>query len=375
MAGIYFHIPFCKSKCNYCDFYSGINLTLIDDLVKSEILEVYLRKVYLKNEIINTIYFGGGTPSLLSVSQIKILIDCVKSNFIVSESCEITLEANPEDLDSSFLDNLFDIGVNRLSIGIQSFNDKILSFLGRNHDSSILKTAINTAKNSGFNNISIDLIYGIPGLSINDYIFSIQEVLDLNIQHISAYALTFEKGTKLYKLLNDRKILEMPEQEVIDQFNATIDILAAGGFEQYEVSNFACDNNISRHNSSYWNNVNYLGIGPSAHSYDGISRQWNVSSTRKYCSLVSLAQSFFELEILTETDKYNEYLLTGLRTCQGISLKYICENFQDRYFFHFNQRIDKLVSDKIINENSGIFSLTRQGMLLSDFVIRFLFYS
>lgn len=375
MAGIYFHIPFCKRKCNYCDFYSGINLNLIDDLVKSEIQEIYLRKDYLNNEIINSIYFGGGTPSLLSVYQIKILLDCVKSNFIVSESCEITFEANPEDLNKVFLENLFGVGINRLSIGIQSFSDNILSFLGRGHGSSNLKTIIKCAGNVGFNNISIDLIYGIPGLSLKDYIFSMQQVLDLNIQHVSAYNLTIEKGTRFYRLLNDKMIFEMDEKEVIDQFNATIDILSDAGFVQYEISNFAYDNKISLHNSSYWSNINYMGIGPSAHSFDGKSRQWNISSTRKYCNFIALKHGFFELEILSDTDKFNEYLLTGLRTCRGISSKYICDNFQEKYHLHFKKGINKLVSDEVVIENDGNYCLTRQGMLISDFVIRFLFYT
>ena len=375
MSGIYFHIPFCKSKCNYCDFYSGRNLQRIEDLVKSEISEVILRKDYLTDEEVSTIYFGGGTPSLLSIKQLILLLSAVRENFKVSETCEITLEANPEDLSVEYLSLLYQAGVNRLSIGIQSFNDEVLSFLGRRHDSSKLTSIVSSAQSIGFNNISVDLIFGIPGMSYEHYLDSVHEVLKLGIQHISAYSLTIEKGTYFHKLLNKKAIIEIPEEEVLSQFNATIDILTSNGFSHYEISNYAKEGFISRHNSAYWNDQLYLGIGPSAHSYNKISRQWNVSSTVQYCSAISHSTDFFDHEYLTEADKFNEYLMTGLRTSKGISNNYILVNFNSKINGHFIKGLELIrKGDYIVYEEDRIY-LSRKGLLISDYITRLLFFA
>jgi len=374
MAGVYFHIPFCRQKCNYCDFYSRRDSTGVKDLVKSEIEELVLRKDYIKGEKVNTIYFGGGTPSLLSIDYIKDLLDSVNESFDVSSDCEITLEANPDDLTVEYLTALFKSGVNRLSVGIQSYNDDVLKFLGRRHDSHKLTEIIESAQKAGFGNISADLIFAIPGMDFNVYMDSLNRVIQLGVQHISAYSLTIEKGTYFYKLLQNNKIGEVGEEEMLRQYNATIDILSQNGFNQYEISNYAKEGFISRHNSSYWEDEVYLGIGPSAHSYNRISRQWNVSDTKKYITNISLSAVFWEIEYLTNNDKFNEYLITGLRTSQGISIAYVNNNFDGKIIRHFNKEVDKLLNNNLLCYNKDRIVLTRKGMLISDFILRQLYF-
>ena len=375
MAGIYFHIPFCKSKCNYCDFFSVTSLKDLDVLVASEISELLFRKNYIGNEPVSSIYFGGGTPSLLSIDHIAGLLKAVYDNYFVVDQCEITLEANPEDLSESYLLLLYKCGVNRLSIGVQSFNDDMLRFLGRRHDSSKLNNIISSSKLVGFNNISVDLIFGIPGMSIESYISSVNQVLNLGVQHISVYSLTIEKGTYFYKMLKNKMLIEMPEEFMIDQFNATIDLLEAEGFLHYEISNFARDGFISRHNSSYWKSEPYLGVGPSAHSYNGHSRQWNVSSIKKYCLYAGKTEDCISIENLSVTDKYNEYLLTGLRTSMGISSNYITDNFPFNIVSYFNRGLEYLCDGDLILISGDNICLTRKGMLISDYITRKLYYS
>jgi len=374
MAGVYFHIPFCRQKCNYCDFYSRKDSGGVEDLVKSEIKEIVLRKDYIKGEKVNTIYFGGGTPSLLSIVHLKDLLDSVKDNFEVSSDCEITFEANPDDLTKEYLIALYQTGINRLSVGIQSYNDNILKFLGRRHDSKKLTEIIEFAKKAGFNNISADLIFAIPGMDFEVYMDSLDKISQLGIQHVSAYSLTIEKGTYFYKLLQNNTIGEVSEEEMLRQYNATIDILALHGFAQYEISNYAKEGFKSRHNSSYWEDEMYLGIGPSAHSYDRVSRQWNVSDTKKYCTNISLAVPFWEIEFLTINDKFNEYLITGLRTSLGISLSYVNNNYNDNIIRHFNIEVDKLLKSNLMCYNGDYIVLTRKGMLISDFILRQLYF-
>ena len=314
MAGIYLHIPYCRSKCHYCDFYATSNMTSIENLVEYEKRELISRKQYIGNEIVETIYFGGGTPSVLSAIQVKDLLSVIFANFNVASDCEITLEANPEDLAEPYLTDLRLAGINRMSIGIQSFNNEMLSYLGRGHDNSKLVNKIKAVQQAGIENISIDLIYGIPGLSLDNYLESLKEAMNLGIQHISAYSLIIEKNTFFYNLFKTNRLKEAPDDDVVAQFNATIDTLANYGFSHYEVSSFALEGFKSRHNSSYWEGKKYLGVGPSAHSFDGISRQWNVSSIKNYILNIESGKDYFEIETLSEVDRYNEYLLVGLRT-------------------------------------------------------------
>jgi oxygen-independent coproporphyrinogen-3 oxidase len=375
MAGVYFHIPFCIKKCSYCDFYSKNDLSIVDELVKAEIKELKFRSDYLDNEIVDTIYFGGGTPSLLNIRSVHELINCVRSEYLVSDKCEITFEANPDDLTEEYLNCLFNVGVNRLSIGIQSFNDEVLKFLGRRHDSAKLVQIIELAQKIGYLNISVDVIFGIPGFKLSTYLDSLNRIFDLNIQHISAYSLTIAEGTVLYKQFKSKKLNLIGEDDLLIQFNSTIDELTAHGFIQYEISNYAKDGFMSRHNCSYWEGIRYLGIGPSAHSYNKVSRQWNISSTGKYCNNINQHKPFYEIEYLTEIDKFNEYLITGLRTSKGISIKYIIENFDEKFYHYFIDKVDNLFNDNLLFINDNRISLTRNGIFISDYLLEQFYYS
>ena len=374
MAGIYFHIPFCKKKCNYCDFYSKRDSKGIGDVVESEVKELVLRRDYLGNDLIETIYFGGGTPSLLDENQILRLLYNVRTCFNVSSDCEITFESNPDDLSEAYLDILFSCGINRLSIGIQSFNDDILKFLGRRHDNKKLNSIIECAKKIGFSNISVDVIFGIPGMGLSTYTDTLNKIIQLNIQHISAYSLTIAEGTVFFKMINNNQLSEISEEDLLIQFNTTIDTLSENGFIQYEISNYAKEGFRSRHNMSYWNGIKYLGIGPSAHSFNNISRQWNISDARKYCSNIDLQIQFSDIEYLTDNDKFNEYLITGLRTSEGVSLGYINENFNKKVNDHFLLVIEKLKKDDLVYRNEDRIILTRRGLFISDYILRMLYY-
>jgi len=374
MSGIYFHIPFCKQKCSYCDFYSTKDSNGILELVNSEIKELVLRKKYLEDDLIETIYFGGGTPSLLNKYSINSLLNSVKQNFNVSPECEITFETNPDDLTEEYLQQLRDCSINRLSVGIQSFNDGVLNYLGRRHDSKLLNFNIETAKKVGFDNISVDLIFGIPGMDLATYLDSLYKVIQLDVQHISAYSLTIAEGTLFYKLRKQNKLKEMNEEDLLLQFNATMDILSEHGFNHYEISNYAKEGFKSRHNCAYWEDINYLGIGPSAHSYNGLSRQWNISGTKKYCKLIDTNDSFFEIEILSRIDKFNEYIITGLRTSNGVSRKFIADNFEDRINQHFMNEVKKLLQQKLIHGDEDKVILTKQGILISDYILQLLYF-
>ena len=374
MAGIYFHIPYCRSKCHYCDFYESNNIKTVTQLVNSEIEELHLRKKYIDNQVVETIYFGGGTPSILSIEQLNNLLSEVFSTYTVTDTCEITMEANPEDLTYDYLKDLSTTRINRLSIGIQSFNDDTLLFLGRRHGTQILQEMIKNAQNLGFSNISLDLIYGIPGMSYDNYINSVKAVLNLNVQHISAYALTIEKNTYFYKLLKTNRLTEVVDDVVISHFNSTIDLLADNGYNHYEVSSFAKDGYRSKHNSSYWNDKIYLGIGPSAHSYNGVSRQWNINSTKNYCLKLANGDVFYEVEQLTEIDKYNEYVLLKLRTSEGLSKGYISNHFNNKIVSYFLDEVFRLSNEQYMINSGDNLMLTRKGILISDFIIRKLFY-
>jgi len=350
-------------------------MTSIRKLVESEKNELISRKHYIGNEIVETIYFGGGTPSVLSAIHVKELLAVIYTNFIVASDCEITLEANPEDLEEPYLTGLRSAGINRLSIGIQSFNNEMLAYLGRGHDNSKLVNKIKAVKTAGIGNISLDLIYGIPGLSLGNYLESLNVAVQSGIQHISAYSLIIEKNTFFYKLYKTNRLIEAPDDDVVAQFNATIDTLANHGFSHYEVSSFALEGYKSRHNSSYWEGKKYLGVGPSAHSFDGISRQWNLSSIRNYMLNMENGKDFFEVEILSETDRYNEYLLVGLRTANGISRNYISEKFNPRIADYFTKELSKLNSKDFISVIDDRVTLTRKGIFVSDLIIRSLFFN
>lgn len=317
MAGIYIHIPFCKSRCIYCDFYSGINLQLRDGYTQAIIAEAKLRTDYLNGEAVETIYFGGGTPSQLSPESVGTIISELYKLFHISYDAEITLEANPSDITMESLSVWKQIGVNRLSIGVQSFNDDNLRFIGRRHNSTEAIHAVQLVQQSGFDNVSIDLMYGLPQHSVRT---DVDQAVELGVKHISTYCLTYEEGTKLFEMLQDGRVVKASEEEENELFECISSSLSKAGYEHYEVSNFALQGYRSRHNSSYWTGVAYLGLGAAAHSYNRHSRQWNVADTEKYISSVESMNLLYEKEELSTTDMYNELIMLSLRTKEGIDL-------------------------------------------------------
>lgn len=326
MAGIYVHIPFCASRCAYCDFFSTTQLEKRKAYVQALIREMDLRSHYLPSNKIKTIYLGGGTPSQLTNKQIQQLLYAIRSHFIEDSETEITLEANPGDLTKERLIDLRSMGINRLSIGIQSFDDSKLRLIGRRHTAEEARDVVRAAKNVGFDNCSIDLIYGLPGQSLDQWKEEVHQALALNVDHISAYCLSYEEGTKLTKMRNNGSIFEVDEDVENEMYDYLVNTLKINGFEKYEVSNFARDNKYSQHNSSYWNDTPYLGLGAGAHSYDGQSRQWNVSSLSDYLLGIEKGEGYFEREELTDTDRYNEKIMLSLRTSAGLALNLLTED-------------------------------------------------
>src|SRR5665647_3165394 len=296
MAGIYIHIPFCKKLCFYCDFYHIISLkdnkSFIDALQK----EALLRKDYLGSEKVSTIYFGGGTPSVFSIEEIGIILDSIKKVYNVTDDCEITIELNPDDVSPGYLENLKQHDVNRISLGIQSWRDTDLKMLNRRHDSAQAVKALKDTLNAGFKNVTIDLIYGIPGMERKDWESNLDFSFSFDIKHLSAYHLTFEKGTVFGRMLEKGDISEIDEEDSAAQFNLLIEKAESAGFIHYEISNFAKPGYFSIHNSNYWKQVSYLGLGPSAHSFNGYTRQWNVRDLKGYIKSVNEGKSFFESE-------------------------------------------------------------------------------
>ena len=372
MSGIYIHIPFCKQACHYCDFHFSTSLKKKDEMILALAKEIEMRKSEFKDETIETIYFGGGTPSILEIADLRFLIDEVYKHYKVTESPEITIEANPDDLTERRIIELSKNRINRLSIGIQSFFEDDLQLMNRAHNSEEAKRCLKIATQY-FDNISVDLIYGIPGMSNDKWIQNIETALSFNVPHISSYALTVEPKTTLYKFIQ-KGIIPQPEDEVAQEhFNILVDKLEENGFIHYELSNFGKENYFSKNNSSYWLGKKYIGIGPSAHSYNGISRSWNVSNNTIY--LKSIAQNILpsQSEVLTLTDRYNEYVMTGLRTIWGISLDRIESEFGKSYLEYLNQQAAKYIEDQLLFIDGTILRATKKGKFLSDGIASDLF--
>lgn len=366
MAGIYIHIPFCRQKCYYCDFYKTVNTSLTQKFLFSLQEEAKVRKNYLQNEAVETIYFGGGTPSVLKINELEDILTFIKTNFLVSESAEITFEANPDDLSAVYLEGLKTAGINRLSIGIQSFQDAHLQKMNRRHSSIQAINAIEDAVRLGFYNLSVDLIYGLPGLSEKEWKESLSTVFQLPVQHLSAYHLTYHEGTAFFTWLKKGTLKELSETESVRQFNQLIDEAEKAGFEQYEISNFARGQKYSRHNTAYWQGTSYLGLGPSAHSYDRKSRRWNVSHVESYIKGIEKGNSYFEEEILSEKDRYNEYILTSIRTKWGINLEVIENEFGQVHKNNLVKQIEKYIKSGNVLQNNNVFTLSKNGLFISD---------
>jgi len=374
MAGIYIHIPFCKRKCHYCNFYSLANQKNKEEFHKALLKEIALQKDYLQSEKIETIYFGGGTPSLLSIKQTDEILNKIHKYFYVNSSAEIDLEANPDDLNLEKLHDYFHIGINRLSIGTQSFDDVILNKLNRVHSAQQAIDAVLMAQSQGFENISIDLIYGIPGLSAKLWESSIQQALDLQIPHISAYHLTVEPNTALDVLIKKNKYPKPIEEEGLLHSNILINQLQKHGYEHYEISNFALPNKYSVHNTNYWRQKTYLGLGPSAHSFNLKSRQWNIASTSKYIHALEQNKLDFDLEEIKPIDQYNEFVMLRLRTQWGISEKELVLKFGSEKHAYLKKQIQKYISNEKVYFENGIYRLSNKGKSFADGIAADLFY-
>ena len=366
MAGIYIHIPFCRHKCNYCNFYSLASTRNMYQVSHAIISELQQRKDYLASQKVETIYFGGGTPSLLETSDIEGILNAVYKNFIVSKDVEITLEANPDDLTPEKLIALKNAGVNRLSIGIQSFRQEDLDFLSRTHSSSQVNQCITDAQQAGFQNLSIDLIYGIPTLTDEGWEQNLQKAFSFGIPHISAYSLTVEAKTPLEVMIRKGKMKPVDENLSLTHYHTLSRLMRQNGYEHYEVSNFCLPGAYSRHNTAYWQGKHYLGLGPSAHSYNGISRSWNVSNLSKYIETAASGQVESEQEILSQVTQLNEYIMTSLRTMWGCDLTVVGEKFGAGIAQKLLENARRFIEKEQIIYRDGKLILTPEGQLFAD---------
>ena len=387
MSGIYIHIPFCKSKCGYCGFYSLPSLKLKERFLEALKEEMVTRKRYLKSETVNTIYFGGGTPSLLTVSEIDDLLQLINTHYPLAENPEITLEANPDTLSLDYLQALHKMGVNRLSIGIQSFFDEDLKYLGRKHDANHARQCLDWAKQAGFDNISIDLIYGLPTSDAKQWSHNLDIFFDYDLPHLSAYALTLEPNSILTKQIELGKAQPINEEDALRDYEILCRGAKENGYLHYEISNFCKRGMHSKHNASYWFGTPYAGFGPSAHSFDGASRQWNVSSVVDYCEAMSAvshhcfvvpprndAKRVQEKEQLSPEQCYDEYVMLRLRTHWGIDLKWMKREMGERFSTFCEQHAKPLVAQGRLSQTREFFYLTDEQMLFADGVAEELFW-
>ncbi|MBC7651713.1 MAG: radical SAM family heme chaperone HemW [Deinococcales bacterium] len=365
MAGIYIHIPYCKKACHYCNFHFSTTHSLLPQMVDAIVAEVLLQKEYL-HENIATIYFGGGTPSLLATDDLRLIVSQICSVFLVNNNVEITLEANPDDITEDKLLAWKNIGINRLSIGIQSFVEDDLRWMNRAHSASQAIKSIQLAQQFGFANITIDLIYGTPTLTNDQWQANVQTAINLGITHLSCYALTVEPKTALNKMIEQQKIANVDAEKQAHHFELLMQWLAAAGYEHYEISNFAKPGHRSKHNSAYWQGKNYLGIGPSAHSFNGKSRQWNIANNALYMAGIALKTVPFTIEELTETQQLNEYIMTSLRTIDGISLQYIGQIWGEDIASIILQNAQPFIQSQSMILHEYQLQLTNAGKLLAD---------
>lgn len=375
MAGIYIHIPFCKTRCIYCDFYST---TLVNGwkerFVNALCKEIEMRKEYLDGRCIDTVYFGGGTPSLLFAEDFAVIFDCLSKCFDLSQCTEITLEANPDDLTLSYLKELSALPFNRISMGVQTFDNRSLSLLNRRHTAEQAIEAVRASREVGFRNLSIDLIYGLPGESENQWQTDLEQAIALHPEHISAYHLTYENGTPLERMLRKKQVSEVSEETSLHFFTSLVETLTKAGYEQYEISNFCQTGLQSRHNSSYWQGVHYLGLGPSAHSFNGTSRSWNVAAIKEYVVAIERCLLPLETEKLSLTTRYNERIITALRTSVGLSISELKEDFGDEWKSYCLAMADPHLRAGRLKLEKDRLRLTQSGIFLSDGIMSDLLY-
>jgi oxygen-independent coproporphyrinogen-3 oxidase len=374
LAGIYIHIPFCKQACNYCNFHFSTSLRQQTVMMEAIGRELSLRRTYLKDEKINTIYIGGGTPSLLEAKQLTVLFEIIFKTYDVSTTAEITLEANPDDLSVAYLQMLKrDTPINRLSIGIQSFADNDLKYMNRAHNAQEARHCLENALTIGFQNLTVDLIYGTPTTSHAQWLTNLNTIFDYKIPHISCYALTVEPKTPLDKQIRLQKKIAVSDEHAATQFEVLMEQMAQKSYVHYEISNFAQAGWYSKHNANYWKGVSYLGVGPSAHSFDGASRQWNVANNHQYLNGIAIENLNFEKEILTINQQYNEYVMTALRTIWGIDIEIIelKYGFEKRCFFE--KMVQFFIDNQNIIKNKNHYILSASGKFLADGIAAELF--
>ncbi len=374
MAGIYIHIPFCKQACTYCNFHFSTNLDLQNDFTAALLKEMTLRKAYIQGEVIETIYFGGGTPSLLSSQAIFEILESVRSHFKIGQNPEITLETNPDDIELNRLEKWKEAGINRLSIGVQSFFSEDLAWMNRAHHGEQAIQAVEDSKKAGFDNFSLDLIYGFPLLTDEKWDFNLQKAISLEPSHISCYALTVEPKTMLHNMVKTKKSVAVDPEKQATQFLTGIQNLEAAGFEHYEISSFAKPGKRSRHNSSYWHSRKYLGLGPSAHSFDGTSRQWNISHNALYIKSLMAGLLSFESENLLPKDLLNEYIMTSLRTTEGLDLQHVTEHFGKQKGSLLENNASVYIHSNQMEKKKEKLILTREGKLFADGIAAALFF-
>lgn len=369
MAGIYIHIPFCKTRCIYCDFYSTTRSELKLHYIRALCRELTERKEYLKGEAVETIYFGGGTPSQLSEEDFKEIFKTIEQVYGTEEAKEITLEANPDDLTEEYTGMLSTLPFNRISMGIQTFDDTTLQLLNRRHNAAQAIEAVGRCRRAGFRNISIDLIYGLPGETDERWKRDLQQAVSLEVEHISAYHLTYEEGTPIYAMLQSHRICEVDEESSVHFFSALIDALTAAGYEHYEISNFCKPGMYSRHNTSYWRGIPYLGCGPSAHSFNTLTREWNVASLEKYMRSIEEGHREFETEYRDIATRYNECIMTAIRTMWGVPMQYVEQTFGAELWQYCMDMASPYLKSGKLELKDDYLCLTREGIFTSDGII------
>jgi len=370
VSSIYIHIPFCKQRCIYCDFHFVVSKKKENELINSIIKEIQIRKDYLKEKKLSSIYFGGGTPSIISTHLIKKILKTISNVFIISNNTEITIEINPDDVNKIKLDDYFKIGINRLSVGIQSFDNETLKSLNRTHNSAQAKKSVEIAINSQIKNISVDIMFNLPNQSLKKLNESLNICFNYDINHLSIYGLTIEPNTILHKKILQKKFNKPCEEMFIKQYNHIADLSQKKGFVNYEISNFCKKNYASKHNKNYWLGNEYLGVGPSAHSFNGVSRRWNVKNNSLYINWLNNNKKYYESETLNEKDIYNEYIITRLRTNKGVNIKEI--NNRDHKTF-FLKRINYWQKNGYVSKRNNYYVLERKGKLICDKIIESIF--
>lgn len=366
MAALYIHIPFCAKRCLYCDFFSNTEMNYKTPYLDALVREMEARKAYLEGEALDTIYFGGGTPSQLSPADFDRLFEAIDRHFDASRCSEITLEANPDDMTADYVAALGRLPFNRISMGVQSFDETDLRFLNRRHTAGQAIRAVELCRKNGIGNLSIDLMYGLPGQTLSGWEANLRQALALDVPHLSAYHLIYEEGTALYRLKEAGKVRPVTEETSLRFFTTLIDTLAKAGYLHYEISNFARPGCFSKHNTAYWTGRKYLGLGPSAHSYNGIEREWNVASLTDYLKGIATGRPALEKEPLDARTRYNDYILTGLRTMWGIDLAAIQQQFGHAMRLYCERQAASYVAQDLLTRNGNVLTLTKAGIFISD---------